>query len=273
MRAVILLAHRELQEGLRNRWVLSATLTLGGLALVLVLLGSAPGGPTRINPFVVAVVNLSSLGVYLVPLIALMLSFDGIVGEQERGTLGLLLSYPVRRWHLVAGKLLGELLVLAGAVLAGYGAAGAWIALTAGDLSGWQAYVRLLGSSIVLGAVFAALGTLVSTWVRERATAIAASVGLWLALVVLYDLALLALLVADEAQRLPPALLSTLVLANPTDAYRIVNLTGPGVGGVVGLDAIARAHSLGLREGMAVLILWLAASGAGSVWLFRRREI
>ena len=42
------------------------------------------------------VVSLSSLTIFLVPLIALLLSHDAIVGEAERGTLLLLLSYPVR---------------------------------------------------------------------------------------------------------------------------------------------------------------------------------
>ena len=41
------------------------------------------------------VVSLASLTVFLVPLIALLLAYDAIVGEAERGTLLLLLAYPV----------------------------------------------------------------------------------------------------------------------------------------------------------------------------------
>ena len=42
------------------------------------------------------------------PLIALLLSYDAIVGEVERGTMMLLLTYPVARWQVVLGKFLGH---------------------------------------------------------------------------------------------------------------------------------------------------------------------
>src|SRR5690606_23230742 len=71
----------------------------------------------------VMLVSLTSLAVYLVPLIALLMSFDAIAGEVERGTLSLLLTYPVSRAEILAGKLLAHLAILTLAVLAGYGAA------------------------------------------------------------------------------------------------------------------------------------------------------
>ena len=49
----------------------------------------------------VSIVSLSSLSIFLVPLIALLLSFDAIVGAVDRGTLALLLAYPVARWLVV----------------------------------------------------------------------------------------------------------------------------------------------------------------------------
>ena len=60
-------------------------------------------------PLAIAVANLSSLGVYLLPLLALMLSFDAVVGESERGTLNLLLAYPVDRWQVILGKFFAAL--------------------------------------------------------------------------------------------------------------------------------------------------------------------
>jgi len=44
MRTIVIIAIKEIQEGLRNRWVLATTLLLAALALSLTFLGSAPTG-------------------------------------------------------------------------------------------------------------------------------------------------------------------------------------------------------------------------------------
>lgn len=108
MKNILILATKEIQESLRNRWVLSATLLLAALALTLTFLGSAPTGNVGVRPLDVVVVSLSSLSIFLLPLIALLISHDAIVGEIERGTLLLLLSYPVGRWQVLLGKFVGR---------------------------------------------------------------------------------------------------------------------------------------------------------------------
>ena len=85
MSAILALAGREIREGMRNRWIIGATLALTLLAVTLAFLGSAPAGAVKAPPLAVTVVSLSSLSIFLLPLIALMLSFDGIAGEAERG--------------------------------------------------------------------------------------------------------------------------------------------------------------------------------------------
>ena len=99
---------KEFRDGLRNRWVAAAILALALLALVLAFLGSAPAGSVKANALAVTVVSLSSLTVYLLPLIALMLAYDAIVGEAERGTLALLVSYPVARWQVLQRARAGD---------------------------------------------------------------------------------------------------------------------------------------------------------------------
>jgi ABC-type transport system involved in multi-copper enzyme maturation permease subunit len=44
------------------------------------------------------IASLVSLVIYLIPLIALLLGFDAIVGERERGSLDLLLALPITGW-------------------------------------------------------------------------------------------------------------------------------------------------------------------------------
>ena len=153
-------------------------------------------------------VSLSSLSIFLVPLIAMLLAYDAIVGEADRGTLALLLSYPVARWQVMAGKFAGHLVILALATGAGYGFAGLalqWLHGGGLDAAAWRPFALLIGASVLLGASFLALGYLVSAAVRERATAAGIAVGVWLFFVVIYDMALLGALAADQGRHIGPA--------------------------------------------------------------------
>jgi Cu-processing system permease protein len=275
MRAIRLLAVNEFVDGLRNRWVAAAILLLGTMALTLLLVGSAPTGTIRAGALAISVVSLASLSVYLLPLIALMLSFDALVGEFERGTMLLLLTYPISRWQVVMGKFFGHMLILATAIVIGYGGAAVATALTTETgFEGWEAYLTMMASSLLLGAVFIALGYLVSVLVRERSTAAGAAVVLWLLFVVLYDLGLLAMLLADEEQKIGETLFSFLMLASPTDTYRILNLTAfDAVGQAAGIAGVAARAGFGMPVLLSVLVGWITLPLLATVAVFNRREL
>lgn len=275
MKMLWILASKELRDGLRNRWIAAAIIVLGTLALALSLLGSAPTGTVKASAMAISVISLASLSVYLIPLIALMLSFDALVGEFERGTMMLLLTYPVKRWQVIMGKFLGHVLILFIAIFVGYG--GAMLILTfvnGASLDGWQAYVSMMASSLLLGAVFIALGYLVSVLVKERATAAGAAIGLWLVFVVLYDLLLFGLLLVDEGQLIGQQLFSMLMLISPTDTYRILNLSMfDGVSQAAGIAGIASEAGLSGTLLISVLLLWIAAPLAATLLVFQKREL
>jgi Cu-processing system permease protein len=273
--AIIILAQKELRDGLRNRWIAMTILVLTVLSLSLYFLGSAAIGTTKADSLVVTLVNLVSLSVYLLPLIALMLSFDALVGEFEQGTMLLLAAYPIARWQIVAGKFLGHMLILLLAILVSFGGVGLVVLLSSDNAAqDWVAYGWMMASSWLLGGVFVALGYFISMLVRERATAVGAAVGAWLSLVVLYDLALLAALLADKEQKISEQLLTTLLMVNPTDAYRVFNLTlTDSVSQVVGLTDIAvRA---GVVPGISLLVLgvWMLTGVSATIAMLYRREI
>jgi Cu-processing system permease protein len=275
MKAISILALKEVRDGLRNRWVATTILVLTALSLALYFLGSAATGTTKADSLAVTLVSLVSLSVYLLPLIALMLSFDALVGEFERGTMLLLLTYPVARWQIVIGKFLGHMLILLLAILVGCGSTALIIALTGDNATqNWTAYGLMMTSSWLLGGVFIALGYFISTVVRERATAVGAAVGLWLSLVVLYDLGLLGALLADTEQVIGQQLLATLLVANPTDAYRLFNLTSTGeVSQIVGLTEIAAKAGVGPIIPVVVLMAWMLAGVAATIVMLYRREL
>ena len=269
------LALKELRDGLRNRWIAAAIIVLGTLAIVLSMLGSAPTGAVKASMLDVSVISLASLSVYLIPLIALMLSFDALVGEFERGTMMLLLTYPVARWQVIMGKFLGHVLILSIAIIAGYGGAILIMTLlTGGSFEGWQAYVSMMASSLLLGAVFIALGYLVSVLVKERATAAGAVIALWLVFVVLYDLFLFGVLLIDESQVISQQLFSMLMLVSPTDTYRILNLSlFDGVSQAAGIAGVASGSGMSASLLIAVMLFWVIMPLATTLLVFQRREL
>jgi len=269
------LALKEVRDGLRNRWIAAAIILLGTLAVALSLLGSAPTGSVRVSELDITVISLSSLSVYLIPLIALMLSYDALVGEFERGTMMLLLTYPVERWQVIMGKFFGHLIILFIAIFAGYGGAILIMSILTGvGTEGWQAYVAMMASSLLLGAVFIALGYLVSILVRERATAAGSAIGLWLAFVVLYDLILFGALLVDEGQIIGQKLFSILMLISPTDSYRILNLSMfDGVSQAAGIAGIASEAGMNSGVMLGVMFLWVVVPLIMTLYVFQKREI
>jgi len=272
MRTILLLASKEVREGLRNRWVIAATGLLAALALTLTFLGSAPTGTVGAGALDVVVISLASLTIFIVPLIALLISHDAIVGEIERGTMTLLLSYPVRRRQVLFGKFLGHIAILAFATCVGYGLAAVALVATGKAIGGgsWSAFATMTASSVLLGAVFVAIGYLVSSLVRDRGTAGGIAIGIWLVFVVIYDMALLGLLVADQGHLVSGGVLDALLLFNPTDAYRLLNLSGS--------DEIAAASGMAgtVQNAVlapAVLAAWVVAPMALAAAAFSRREL
>lgn len=264
----------ELHLGTRNRWLLLSAIVLTGFALVLGFVGAAPTGTVKVDPLTVSVANLATLTVYLIPLMALLLAFDAIAGEVERGTIQLALASPITRTSFIAGKFLGHLVVLAAAVAIGYGLAGAAVYLFAGGTpEGLVGLARLIITSIGLGAAFLAIGYVASALTRQSGTAAACAVGVWLVAVVLYDLALFGALVADADGPFSRLVFPWLLLANPADAFRLYNLALLESGeNATALSGITSALPYPVWTGLLSLVLWTLMAMALSIGLVRRIE-
>ena len=276
MTNILLIAWKEIQECLRNRWVVAMTLLLAALALSLTFLGSAPTGNVGTSALDVVIVSLSSLTIFVIPLVALLISHDAIVGEMERGTMLLLLSYPVSRLQVLLGKFLGHLAVLTFATAFGYGAAAIALMVSGAEIGGgsWAAFAGMILTSILLGAVFIAIGYLISALVRERATAAGISIGVWLLLVVLFDMAMLGALVVDQGRTISSAAVSGMLLFNPTDVYRLFNLAGAeNVSVLTNMSGIADQASLSPTVLLATLVIWVLVPLTLTWLTFSRREL
>ena len=126
----------------------------------------------------------------------------------------------------------------------------------------------------MFGGVFIALDYVISVFVEERATAAGAAIGVWLFSVVLYDLGLMSLLLVDEEQAISQNLFSTLIVANPTDAYRIFNLTGfESTRLVAGMADIGAGAAVNPAYLLLVMIAWLVLPLLVTILCFTRREL
>lgn len=270
MTRILATAGTEFRIALRNRWVAIAVVLMALFSLVLSAAGSAPTGDLGVDRLSVTVASLTSLAVYLVPLVALLMSFDAIAGEVERGTLPLLLTYPVSRAEILLGKLLAHLSVLTLAVAVGYGLAAIAAFWTDGDAaSGLPALIRLTWTSVLLGATFLGAGYALSSLARRPSGAAGLAMGLWLGAVVLYDLGLLAAVVADNGGWFTTSVFPFALLANPADAFRLFNLAASeataAAAGVAGA-----ANSIPLWQSAASVLLWPLLALALATAAFRK---
>ncbi len=262
----------ELRIAIRNRWVLISVLLMTLFALALVFAGSAPTGVLGIDLLTVSVASLTTLTVYLAPLLALLLSFDGISGEAERGSLPLLLTYPTSRGAILAGKAIAHILILLLAICIGYGIAGLAATLAGGaSAQGVEALLRLCWTAPLLGAAFLGIGYTLSGFSRQTSTAAALAIAAWLILVVLYDLGILGALVFDDGGVFTSHVFPVLLVANPADAFRIVNVSGSQAASL----ASGMTNEIGAASSWASLlslILWPALSLYVAMIVFRRYE-
>lgn len=274
MHAIWCVAQKELNDGLRNRWIIAITVMFALLSGGISWFGAAASGAIGFTTIGHTIASLSSLAVFLVPLIALLLAYDAIVGEDEDGTLLLLLTYPLTKTQLLLGKLTGHGLILGISALLGFGSSALTIALFASEVDLAMltfAFGQFIISATLLGMIFIAIAYLISTLVSEKSKAAGMALIFWFVFVLIFDLVLLAFLVATEGQ-LNPEGLPYLLLLNPTNIFQLINLTNLGDSGTEIL-ILASDSNFSPVTLFSLLIGWLILPLAITFWLFIRRNI
>lgn len=263
------IAIKEFRDRIRNRWVLAVSVVFAVFALATAYFGAAAQGAVGFHGIEPLIASLVSLTIYLLPLIALMLGFDAIVGERERGTLNLLLSYPISRTQLLLGKYFGLAAALSCATLAGFGLAGIAIVMRA-PVGDWYQYAGFVLSAVMLGWVFLSLAVALSVFCASRTSASGMAIALWFFFVLVYDLLLLGVLVLTGGSVLGPVF-PLLLMLNPADVFRILNIFGPGdlhtMFGLVSVFPPALAQPLYLGF---VMLAWIVAPLGLAAWRFQK---
>lgn len=277
MSRIAIIAGKEFRDDFRNRWTIAVAILFAVLALSISYFGGAAAGKVGFTSFDATLASLTTLAAFVVPLIGLLIAYDMVVGEQDNGTLLLVLSYPISRTELVAGKFLGHCAALATATFAGFGAAVVIIQLMqpeARTVGAWLNIGNFVLSASMLGASFVALASVISVTTADKARAAGLALVTWLLTVIIFDLCLLAVLVFSGGSPWEQAIFPHLLYLNPIDLFRLINLTTLGSGSgnelFMGMTAthVYRSWALYLA-----LLLWIVVPFALAQFLFRRKEV
>ena len=272
MNQILTVASKEFRDGLRNRWFVSITAIFAILSIGLSYYGTAVSGSVGVASLSSTIASLASLAVFLIPLIALLVSYDSFVGEQESGTLLLLLTYPMSKSQLLLGKFIGQGGIISLATLLGFGASAVLLSYQQGTEEVIPAFTLFIGSAILLGLSFTAIAYVVSLLVSEKSKAAGFALILWFFFALVFDLALLALLVGTE-DVISQQGLTKLMMLNPADIFRLVNFAGLDNADVNGAIAVAIQSTMSARQLFMLLGAWVLAPLVLATFIFRTRKI
>ena len=262
------IAVKEFRERIRNLWVVVVAVIFAVFALAIAYFGSAQQGAVGFRSIDVTITSLVSLVIYLVPLIALILGYDAIVGEKERGSLDLLRSLPITRFEILLGKYFGLAAALAVSTLLGFG--GSLLPLLgqigAADLYHYAGFVL---SAILMGMAFLSLSLLVSVLAQDRMRASGVAIGLWFFFVLAFDLLLMGALVLSQG-RLGSAWFAGILMLNPADVFRLLNIfNSEQVQSMYGLATVVPEGMLSPASLLAIMLAWIIVPFLLANWRFK----
>jgi ABC-2 type transport system permease protein len=256
-----LLARRELATVARTPGYAVLAVALASIALAVVWAGGVAG-------YVPAALDLLTPIELLVSAAAVVLGHRVFVTDRRSGEASVRETFPVSARTVVLGVFLGRGVALAAGValalappaaLVAASGGGATLAVSHGGVDSVLLYLRFLALTTLFGLSILAVSLAASAVAGKVRSGVALAAGLWLALAVGADLALVAgvgrgILGSDA--------LVTLLAASPTGAYRgLVLETVVGAATPATLGAAAAGPSLLGLVAWTGCALWVAARG------------
>jgi len=273
-RMLAVLARHELRVLLRSRWVAAYAAVFAVLTFGVAYFGLAVVEFTGFQSFDRTAISLVNLVLYVVPLASMLMAVQSF--RPEGGVSEQLLSEPATRAEIVVGKLLGLAAAHVLATLIGFGATGFLIAVEVGT-SGLGAYLAVVASTLLVGFVFLALGSLLTLLAGRGLRAYALVMVAWFVLVLLFDLLVIGgtfLLPERWANRLAVGAL----FANPVDAARVAALLSVSGRELFGPAGAQLTRTLGgatqaVALLVAVLVAWIAVPAGLATAVLRRQDV
>ena len=267
-RQVAVLAGKECRERVRNWWVLAVAVIFALFALAIAYFGTAQQGAVGFHGIDITIASLVSLVIYLVPLIAVILGYDAIVGEQERGSLELLLSMPITRFEILLGKFLGLSAALAVATTLGFGAGLLPLSSQLGPDDLYH-YAGFVGSAVLMGMAFLSLALCLSVIAQDRMRASGMAIAMWFFFVLIFDLLLMGLLVLSDGT-LSSGVFAGLLMLNPADVFRLLNIfNSEQVQTMYGLATVMPDSLTNPLVLLSIMLAWIVAPFLLANWRFK----
>lgn len=273
MRNLIIVSKYEFINFLRSKYIQSLSLIFLVLAIFISYFGSAGAGYKEFLGMLRTSGSLFNLVLITFPLISLIMG--SISFTPDRAYMELLLSQPVSRTEVFAGKFIGVSLSILVSTISGFGIAGIIISYYAG-IEGLKGYLVILIISIFLSLVFVSLSTLISILFRQRSRALGASLILWVFFVIIYDLLAIGASILIGGNQVSLWTILFLFL-NPVDIARIWGFQMIGAESFLGPAGSYLLRKLGgdyasfLLGG--ALIIWLIVPVMISFKIFKNQDI
>lgn len=214
---------------------------------------------------------LLSLVLFLAPLCSIV--FGTLYFYQARGFQELMLAQPVGRSALLGGQGLALALAFCAAFALGLG-----IPTIASGFSSAADFALLglfLGGGVLLHLCFLALAFLIALSVDDRLKGFSTSLAVWLALVFLYDGAILFVITGFPDYPLDRFTIAA-VLLNPVDLERILVLMQLDASALLGYTGAVFRRFFGTSQGviaaLAAMVFWVAAPAGLFFWRLRKKD-
>lgn len=266
------IAHKELSDKLKSKWVVVIGSGFALFTLVITYFGGAPAGVSGFMSIDASIASLTSLVTYFIPILALTLGGGIIADEQEKGTLGIFLASPISVGEFIMGKFAGLAIALILSIVAGLGIAGAILIFKTG-IDAVGPFLVFVVNSVILGVIFLSVSFLISILLYERTKVIALTIFVWLLFTIIYDLALIGLLIITKGE-IGISLFSILLMFNPVDIYRILNFISIGEFQVlIGLASVELPAYIRTSMLLGISLIWIIAPLGISYYYFKKRYL
>jgi Cu-processing system permease protein len=261
MRLTMRVARYGVRDLVRSRWVLGYAVFV---ALATFALLRFSDSETK------ALLSLSNVVLLVVPLANIV--FGTMYLYASREFVELLLAQPVRRRELFAGLLLGLIAPVTMAVIAGIGVPLALMGVASETL---RIGFLIAGIAAALTAVFTTVASAIAYWIEDRVRGLAAAIGVWLLVAVVYDAIVLMAAVQFADYPLERPMLAAM-FTNPVDLSRLLLLTRFDAAALLGYTGAVFQSFLGGAVGLMVaagtIVLWIAGPALVGARRFLRKD-
>jgi Cu-processing system permease protein len=273
-RAITTIARQELTVNVRNRWMVIFAGAFGALVLAISYFGLITAGAVGFQGFARTSASLLNLVLYVIPLLALVMSTLSF--NDEKGCSELLFAQPVSRMEIVLGKLAGLFAAISAATVAGFGVAGVVIAANAGSERALS-YLVFVALALFLALIFLGLASMISILCGGKAKAYGAALFLWFFFVIFYDLSIMGgtFLLKERSANL---FIFLSLFGNPVDMVRVASLMILDGKEIFGASGALLLRFLGGARSATLLLLfglggWVLVPLLISGSVLKRRDI